>query len=65
MGFDFSDIENGIQSGFHDLLWLGSDLGVLSKNDFFGFLSFSVEHDFAPFIYDFGEIKVFEGLSRV
>lgn len=65
MRFSLSDVENGIQCRFHDLLGLGGDFGVFLQNDFLHVLSFSMEFYFAPLIDDFSEIETFQGLSRV
>ena len=59
MGINLSDVKDGIQSCLHDLLRLRCDLWILSQNNFFGFIGFSMEQNFAPFTDDFGKIETF------
>lgn len=65
MGFEFGYVEDGIEGCLHDLLWLRGNHWVLLEDNFFGLFGFSVEHDLAPLIDNFGEIEILEGLCRV
>ncbi len=63
--FELGDVEDGIEGCFHGLLWFGGDHGVLFEDYFFGGFCFSVEYDFTPFIDDFAEVEIVDGLGWV
>ena len=65
VGFEFGDVEDGIEGCFHGLLWFGSDHGVLFEDHFFCGFCFSVEQDYTPFIDDFSEVEIMDGLGWV
>jgi hypothetical protein len=43
VGLECGGVEDGIEGGFHELLWLGWDDRVLLENDLFTVLGLSLE----------------------